>query len=213
MEYENDMEEEKELSDITVFYSPNLNTHFTLKTIESDPSEQQPDFKDLDCNITIKFFPAEFVGWEEGDMSYGVLMDMLEIEWEIEAEEEKREVQEESLIQRNFQRDRNPMLQVRKVQVNRDLKIKDFLESKFRKLSTELVAKMNWLTSQQVKIFCMSFIKFLIKQSKQENSKIFGGENKGRARGLSIAICEQQQKITGFKLWIARNHLSFNFLH
>ena len=55
------------------------------------------------------------MGWKEGDMSYGVLMDMLEIEWEIEAEEEKREAQEESLIQRNSQRDRSPMLQVRKV--------------------------------------------------------------------------------------------------
>ena len=29
MEYENDIEEEKELSDITVFYSSDLNLHFT----------------------------------------------------------------------------------------------------------------------------------------------------------------------------------------
>ena len=64
------------------------------------------------------------MGWEEGDMSYGVLMDMLEIEWEIEAEEEKCEAQEESLIKRNFESDRSPILQVRKVRVNRDLKIK-----------------------------------------------------------------------------------------
>ena len=104
MEYENDMEEEKELSDITVFYSPDLNIHFTRRTIESNPSEQQPDSDD---NTTLRFLPAEFVGWEEGNMSYGVLMDKLEIEWEIEAEEEKREAQEESLIQRNFQRDQS----------------------------------------------------------------------------------------------------------
>ena len=95
----------------------------------------------LDENKTIKFFPADFVGWEEGDMSYGVLMDMLEIEWKFEAEEE-------SLIQRIFLRDRNSMLQDRKVQVNRDKKIKVILKSNFRKLSTELVTKMNWLTSQ-----------------------------------------------------------------
>ena len=116
------------------------------------------------------------MGWEEGDMSYGVMMDMFEIEWEIETEEEKREAQEESLIQRNFQRDQSPMLQVRKVQVNRDFKIKVIIESNFRKLSTKLVAKMNWLTSQQVKDILYEFHQIFNKTKKQENSKIFGGE-------------------------------------
>ena len=74
-------------------------------------------------------------------MSYGVLMNIFENEWEIEAEEEKRETQEKSLIQRNFERDQSPILQVRKVQVNRDLKIKVIIESKFRKI-------INWIGGQ-----------------------------------------------------------------
>ena len=70
-----------------MFYSQDLNIHFTLKTIESNPSKQQPDSENSDGNTTIKFFLAEFVGWEEDDMSYKVLMYLHEIEWEIEAEE------------------------------------------------------------------------------------------------------------------------------
>ena len=54
----------------------------------------------------------------------------------------------------------------------------------------------------------MNFIKFLIKQRNKKIRKNSEVKNKGRARGLSSAICEQ---ITGFKLWDARNHLLFNF--
>ena len=208
IEYENDMKEEKELSGITVFYSPDLNIHFTLRTIKSNPSERLPD---SDNNTTIKFFPAELVGWEEGDMSNGVLIDKLEIEWEIEAEEEKREVQEKSLIQRNFQRDRSPMLQVRKVQVNRDLKINVILESKFRKLSTELLAKMNWLTSQQVKDILYEFHQIFNKTKKTRKL-----ENLRRWKiKEEHVVCLQQfvnnKQITGFKLWDTNNLLLFNF--
>ena len=114
----------------------------------------------------MKLFPTEFVGWEEGDMAYGVLMDTLDIRWEIEAEEEKREAQEESLIQKNFQRDRSPMFLVRKAQVNRNLKIKIVLDSKLRNLSTEALAKINFLTNQQVKDILYEFHQIMNKTKK-----------------------------------------------
>ena len=102
MESDGSKDEEKESRDITIFYSQELNIHLILRPKEINPIGQQSDSEEHDSDKAMKFFPTEFVGWEEGDMPYGILMDTLEIEWEIEAEEEKREAQEESLIRKNF---------------------------------------------------------------------------------------------------------------
>ena len=157
------------------------------------------------------FSPTEFVGWEEGDMPYGILMDTLEIEWEIEAEEEKREAQEESLIQKNFQRDRSPMFLVRQAQVNKNLKIKVILEWKFRNLSTEMVANMNQLTIQQVKDILYEFHQIL---SKTRKSRKYENLRRWKIKEEHVAYLQQfvsSKQITGFKLWDARNHLLSNF--
>ena len=89
---------------LTIWHNSLLLTRFKHTLYPQDDKKQSQRattwFWGFGWEYNNKVFLAEFVEWEEGDMSYGVLMNMLEIEWKIEAEEE-------SLIQRNFQRDRS----------------------------------------------------------------------------------------------------------
>ena len=79
---------------------------------------------------------------------------------------ERFEAQEESPIKKHFLKHRSPMSQVRKVQVNRSLKIKVVLEWKLRYLPTESVAKVNWLINWQVKYILYEFDQVLNKTKK-----------------------------------------------
>ena len=140
-------------------------------------------------------------------MGYRVLMDTLDIWWWIEVEEEKHEAQEESLIQKNFQRDRSPMFPVRKVPVRKDLKVKIVLNWKLGNLSTEMVAKINLLTNQQVKDILFEFHQIL---NKSKKTRKFENLRRWKINQDHVACLQKfmnRNQITGFTLWGARNHL------
>ena len=207
MKNEEDKEEGKVPSDITSFYSPDISISQWFQKKEIGPAELQDDSKGLDNDTAMKLFPTEFVGWKEGDMKYRALMDTLDIWWWIEAEEEKHEAQEESLIQKNFQRYRSSMFPVRKVPVQKDLKVKIVLDWKLRNLSTEAVAKINLLTNKQVMDILFEFHQILNKTKKLRK---FENLRRWKINQDHIACLQEfmnRKQITGFILWGVRNHL------
>ena len=100
MKYEDSNAQWRNISDITVYYSSDLNIHFTIRDMENIPSDQHSDSEVSNSDVVMTFFTADFVGWEEDDIAYQIPMDSLEIECEFGAESERVEVREESLIKK-----------------------------------------------------------------------------------------------------------------